>query len=127
MRRGTAVHRKFHGIRAARHKIFRQEGIQFANQLFGDFGIVVEEFKSFLRCDVENRSSKSMLTQGKTHIHSRVGHRDFNPAARTRKEQHQGRQRQRHADSEHNPGNFSRDRFPRTLAVIEDFGATEFT
>ena len=68
-----------------------------------------------------------MLTQGKTHIHSRVGHRDFNPAARTRKEQHQGRQRQRHTDREHHPGNFSGFRFPGTLAIVEDLRTTART
>ena len=124
MSRSATVHREFQSIGATCSKILRQEGIQLAHQFFGDFRVVVNEFERLDRSDMQYRRGKRVLTERKTHVDLRVRHRDFDPPAGTRKEQHEGNERERHTDGKHHAGNFPGSGFPCPCAVVEHEGAT---
>ena len=81
----------------------------------------MNEFECLDRRDMQNRRRKRMFSQSEAPLDFCMNQRNFAPAAGPRKEQHQRRKRQSHADSEHGPGDFFGRRFPGTVAVIEDF------
>ena len=127
VRRSAPVHRKFQSIATPRSKILRQEGIQITHQFFGDFGVIMNEFKSLDCRNVQNRSGKRMLAERKAHVDFRVRHGDFNPAASARKEQHERHKRESHANGEHRAGNFTGGALPGAALIAKHERTALFT